>query len=179
LRRSGDDRSGGWDEKTSVRWLAGRDWLYDHAPGGISDSRALGKSRCSDIRIPNRRDLEIRDCLEGAFKSSGPDFLELVTPTGSDLRTAKRNVLKIVAKEKYQDGHRDGLLAGLLLGLGGGIAAGAYIYYTASGEAPESPAGVMAGSGMFGAGIGALTGYLADRSHKGTEVLYQAPRPNP
>ena len=122
--------------------------------------------------------LKSGDRLEGAFKSSGPDFLELVTPTGSDLRTAKRDVLKIVAKEKYQDGHRDGLLAGLLLGLGGGVAAGAIMYYTASSEAPESPAGVMAGSGMFGAGIGALTGYLADRSHKGTEVLYQAPRPD-
>jgi hypothetical protein len=121
--------------------------------------------------------LKSGDRLEGSFQSSGPDFLELVSPTGSDLRTAKRDVLKIVAKEKHQDGHRDGLLAGLLLGLGGGIAAGAIIYYTASGEAPESPAGVMAGSGMFGAGIGALTGYLADRSHKGTEVLYQAPGP--
>jgi MFS family permease len=81
--------------------------------------------------------------------------------------SAKKNIRMVIATV---------FLAGLLLGLGGRIAAGAMIYYTASGEAPESPAGVMAGSGMFGAGIGALTGYLADRSHKGTEVLYQAPR---
>ena len=122
--------------------------------------------------------LKSGDRLEGAFKISGPDFLELVTPTGTEWRTPKRDVRKIVSQEKVQDGRWDGLLAGLLLGLGGGIAAGAITYYTASGEGPESPAGFMAGMGMFGAGVGALVGYLADRSHQGPELLYQAARPD-
>jgi hypothetical protein len=120
--------------------------------------------------------LKSGDRFEGAFKTSGSDFLELVTPTGTDLTTPKRDVRKIVSQEKVQDRNRDGLLAGLLLGVGGGIAAGAIVYHTASGEGPESPAGFMAGMGMFGAGIGTLVGYLADRSHQGPELLYQAAR---
>jgi hypothetical protein len=71
-----------------------------------------------------------------------------------------------------QDPTKDGAIIGALVGAGAGLGltAIAYANCTGSCEAPE-PAGPYAMGAAYGAGIGALTGWLIDRLHKGKATV--------
>ena len=109
--------------------------------------------------------LKAGDRMEGAFKESGTDDLTRMTSTGRELKVAKSEVRSV----ETEDGIRNGVLIGAAVGFAGPV-----MVTLASGvDRTEITFGFIIAT--WGAGIGALLGYLVDKSHKGTEVLYQAP----
>ena len=110
--------------------------------------------------------LKAGDRMECVFKSSGPGELTLIDPDGIERRYPKSEVRKIVSREKYKDAVLDGTLIGFASGAGGYLAVHAPL---AELQAHDFPAAIV-----FGA-VGALVGYLVDKRHKGTEILYRAP----
>lgn len=114
--------------------------------------------------------LKTRDRIEGTFKNSGVDYLTVVTAAGGELRIAKPEVGQIVSGEKHEDGILDGTLIGLAAGFAGGAAVGGAV----SERVDLIAKFTIPFFGGLGAGVGALVGYLADRSHEGTEILYRA-----
>jgi hypothetical protein len=82
------------------------------------------------------------------------------------------------AQGKVQDPASDGALIGALVGAGAGLglAGIAYANCTGSCEAPE-PAGPYAMGAAYGAGVGAFTGWLIDRLHKGKEKVFPVVSP--
>ena len=105
--------------------------------------------------------------LECVLKESGADDLTVITSTGGQLKVAKSEVEEVETIEK--DGVRDGVLIGAAIGFAGPV-----IVTLVSGvDRTEVSLGFAVG--VIGAGVGAAVGYLMDKSHKGTEVLYQAP----
>lgn len=116
--------------------------------------------------------LKAGDRIEGTFNSSGLDYLAVLTQGGTELRVPKSQVREVISGEKYDDGTRDGTLIGLVAGFAGGAAFGGAL----SERVDLIAKFTIPFFGGVGAGVGALLGYVADKSHKGTEVLYRAPR---
>lgn len=96
-----------------------------------------------------------------------------------DERMAKSDVTKLV-RQDVRDGSTDGTAAGALIGFGAAVGLLAIAYANACDTCDPPAFWVLAGpAGGMGAGAGALTGFLIDRSHRGSQVLYPAPAPAP
>lgn len=119
--------------------------------------------------------LKAGERIECSFESLAPDALSISDFGGNRRKLPRSEVRRIVAAEKHDDRVRDGAIVGAVTGLAGGLAVGSAIYF-GQGSEKEKPeaAGFILPFGPFGAGVGALVGYLADRSHRGHEVLYEA-----
>jgi ABC-type Fe3+-siderophore transport system permease subunit len=76
------------------------------------------------------------------------------------------------AQAVASDPARDGAIIGAVVGAGAGLGlvGVAFASCTGSCEAPE-PAGMYSIGAAYGAGIGAFTGWLIDRLHKGKETV--------
>jgi ABC-type Fe3+-siderophore transport system permease subunit len=72
----------------------------------------------------------------------------------------------------------DGAIIGAIVGAGAGLGLIGIAYATCTGscEAPE-PAGLYSMGAAYGAGIGALTGWMIDRLHKGKKTVFPVVSP--
>ena len=106
--------------------------------------------------------------VTGAFQASGSGDLAVTTRTGTEQRVAKAEIQGVVGEKK------DSVMDGLLLGAAIGAGTGAFWGYGR--RSFECRAGcAMAMGTIVGTPIGALVGWLRDRKHHQTEVLYRAP----
>ncbi len=110
--------------------------------------------------------------VDGAFQQHDAEILFVAEVNGSERPIPERDVAKVVRPLVEGDSSWDGAAIGAAIGYGGGWA-GLAAMKSGGGDWAWSDAFEM--FGPIGAGVGALVGYLVDKSHKGTEVLYQAP----
>ena len=110
--------------------------------------------------------------VKGTFQQHDAETLFVAEVNGSERPIPEREVAKVVRPLVEGDSSWDGAAIGAAIGYGGGWA-GLAAMKSGGGDWAWSDAFEM--FGPIGAGVGALVGYLVDKSHKGTEVLYQAP----
>jgi hypothetical protein len=105
------------------------------------------------------------------------DELRVLTPSGQSARFAKSDVLRI-ERRGVDDPVGNGIAIGALAGAGAGFAIVSVMYATCGDgcEAPAEGPTYFASLG-FGAGIGAAIGWVADRTHKGKEVVFPTVAP--
>lgn len=144
----------------------------------------MGSGLCAEV-VPGRwekvdalaadTEIEIKlktgDRIKCSFESSEPDSLTILEPNGSVRIIPKSAVDTIESLNEYDDSGKDGLTKGLIAGLLSGMAFGAIC----SGKADSSETAFCFGMGIiYGTGIGAGVGYMADKIHKGHELYYRA-----
>lgn len=112
--------------------------------------------------------------VKAAFVGSAPDSLTLNDEEKHSLNVPKSEVQRITTRAA--DSTRNGTLIGLALGFAAGVAVGYAAYLQDSGDSGpfSDPRVYVFLGGLPGAGAGALIGYMADKSHKGEDVLYEA-----
>jgi hypothetical protein len=108
---------------------------------------------------------------------SDAERLQLQTAAGESEILDKRQVVRL-ERNGVDDSPVDGTILGALIGAGTGLGLMAVAYATTceTCDAPE-PGPMFLAAGSFSAGIGAFTGWLIDRLHKGKEVVYPAVAP--
>lgn len=106
--------------------------------------------------------------MEGAFQDSSPQDLALMALTGGEQRVPKADVQGVSSEKK--DSVVDGLLLGAVIGAG----AGALWGYGRRTFQCETGCALTWGV-IMGTPVGAVVGWLRDRKHNQTEVLYRAP----
>lgn len=106
------------------------------------------------------------------FASASPDALT-VTGASRQQQTISKSAIDRVVREQHRDGVGDGIAFGTLIGAGSMALITAVLYANcdAGCEAP-APGPFFAISIGMGAGIGAGAGWLVDRLHKGSEVVF-------
>ena len=82
----------------------------------------------------------------------------------------KSGIGRVTSLEEYEDAPLNGTLIGLGVGIGGGAVLG----WGLSERLDITTAVTVPIFGAIGAGVGALVGYAADKSHKGKRLLYKA-----
>jgi hypothetical protein len=111
--------------------------------------------------------------LECVFVSSDRDSL-LVVEIHGDQRRVRKSLVETVTAEKYDDRLANGAILGLLAGVGGAAALSAIPQGISRDDRVTY---AVYGSILFGLG-GLSIGTLVDHSHKGRELLYEAPKKN-
>jgi hypothetical protein len=107
--------------------------------------------------------------MEGAFQDSSPQDLALTTAlAGGQQRVPKADVQGVISEKK------DSVVDGLLLGAAIGAGAGALWGYGRRTFQCETGCALTWGV-ILGTPVGAVVGWLRDRKHNQTEVLYPAP----
>jgi hypothetical protein len=111
------------------------------------------------------------------FVRSDGERVQLQTTAGESEALDKRQIVRLERKG-VDDSPVDGTILGALIGAGSCLGMVSIAYATAceTCDAPE-PGPMYLAAGSFGAGIGAFTGWLIDRLHKGREVVYPAVAP--
>jgi hypothetical protein len=99
------------------------------------------------------------------FSRAGQNDLTLVTASGQE-QTIQKSMVKRVLGKGYNDPVGNGTLYGALVGAAIVQASTGFAFCP---DCPEGPGLFPAG---VGAGIGALVGFVIDKSHKGTEVRF-------
>lgn len=112
--------------------------------------------------------LKSGDRIEGLFRSASPLELMLAARTGNERTISKTDIRNLSVEKK------DTSLDGLLLGAAIGAGVGAFWGYRRRQFGCRAGCAVTWGVLIF-TPSGALVGWLRDRKHKHTEVLYQAP----
>jgi hypothetical protein len=113
------------------------------------------------------------------LKNAADATLELLTPDGAAHTVKKSQVVRLVGEE-FNDPVGNGMAIGGLAGAGAAVAlmTAAYASCNGSCDAPD-PIPMFLTAAGFGAGIGVLAGFLVDKAHKGSELLYPAPGRSP
>ncbi len=106
-----------------------------------------------------------------------PDSLRLLAPSGQEEILRKSDILR-VERQGVDDPSGNGAVIGALIGAGTGLGLVASMYAAcdAGCDAPE-PGGMYSMAAGFGAGIGALSGWVIDKLHKGRETVYPVVSP--
>lgn len=141
----------------------------DIIPGRWEKVEALGPDTSVIVKLKSGERIECS--IEGVR----PDALYLTDRSQREIRILKNEVREIITADAENDPVKDGVLWGLLIGGIGGTAVGAATMGQLMQNEGGSASGVAAASGMIGAGIGALIGYVGDTVRKSRIVLYRAP----
>lgn len=120
---------------------------------------------------------ESSDSRRYRFARADAEAVHVFTPAGEAIALKKSQVVR-VEHHGVSDGTADGLIVGALIGAGAGLGSMAIAYATAceTCDAPE-PGPMFLAAGTFGAGIGALTGWVVDKLHKGKTVVFPVVSP--
>jgi hypothetical protein len=113
------------------------------------------------------------DQTENSFVASDPEVLILTNSSGTEIRVAKADILRVA--RQLRDPVRNGVLVGTGAGFGAGFFALAAFNakQTATGPLWEGEAlAQYIGAGLVGAGIGALAGLAIDAGRRTTEIVY-------
>jgi hypothetical protein len=113
--------------------------------------------------------------IEGIFRGLDAKDLTLWSNESGDIRLERSQVGRV--ERLLRDDNTNGTLVGLGVGLGFGLVCGAIVDRSDVTIGPlriEDHGAASLLGGLAGSGIGALIGYLADRSQNRSEVLYQA-----
>lgn len=105
------------------------------------------------------------------FHQATPDNLRVLTPSGEPVALAKSDILRI-ERQGVADPSRDGAVKGAFIGTGVGLGLIGLAYATCgSCDAAERKVLYPVGA-AYGAGIGAIVGWVIDRWRKGTETVF-------
>jgi hypothetical protein len=111
------------------------------------------------------------------FAGVTAEGVRLLAPSGQSSRFAKADVVSL-ERRGVDDPVGNGIAIGAVAGAGAGLAIVSAMY-AACGDGCDAPARgptYLTAVG-FGAGIGAAIGWIADRAHKGKEVVFPAVAP--
>ena len=106
------------------------------------------------------------------FGTATPDALTLTGASGQTQTISKSAITRVV-REQHRDPVGNGIAVGALIGAGTMTVVTAVAYATCN-QSCDAPAPVpfYLSSMAFGAGIGAAAGWLIDRLHKGSDVVF-------
>ena len=105
------------------------------------------------------------------FQQATSDHLRVLTPSGRPEVLAKSDI-RLIDRRSVADPSRDGAVKGAFIGTGVGLGLIAIGYATCgSCDAAERKVLYPVGA-AYGAGIGAIVGWVIDRRHKGTETVF-------
>jgi hypothetical protein len=129
------------------------------------------------------RDADVTVTLAGGerkrfrFGSVTADTFHVRTSAGQEETLKKTDILR-VERHGVDDPVSDGIVIGSLIGVGTGFALMTAAYAACDGSCDAPAKGPMfLGAMGFGAGVGALTGWIIDKAHRGKATVFPVVAP--